>query len=803
MVKKKNSPNKNGQQQTDMTNVEATSEDKITILRKALHYSVYSIPVVLLAAFVLTSLYSALFKSDKVFFAKKPIVIVDTANCSHYIGAGNQVSIVNNATLILQNDTIETGDSLIALICNQYMSNKEDPPTTFFANKEEINNEKDSVIVAVVKKDLALRSKDNKDILYARAGERFLYRDSVERGDTVSILFNEIVFRTKAGELKLDTISTADYNSMSVPFELTFAIRDNNKQQFAVRTKPLKENETDDSIGNTSFSVYPINKDNLLCKIQKADTTYLFETAATSGTPDSMKLRVACRHLSYVLVVPEAVTLVVDKKSLRKNPLCCTSDWSIIFFGLLVLSLIILAIYAYFRKQDEELADDNGTVDKEGKIKGLTEKIKQLETEIEKYDASSIHDQDATINIKEKKAELEQARVELSKLQSSDSMENDDDSADPDVKEEIESLQKIIESLKGKNQDLTNKLTVTEEKLSRLKQNMDEEISKAKEKAKQEADERIRKAEERARREAEEANRRAQKAEERADAAEKKSREIRQEVTEQFKAEIQRLNNEIQSKQNTIVQTAQELNRTRGELGKKEQECLFLSRDLQNKTEALKGYAARITDVQPAGAYAKFVLKLLQIGHSVEKAADKLLEKGIDDYLLSKYITRYQKALHQLDMDQFSTDVLNIANVQFVYKQQPLAKYDQHDLTQFKESMKLFFFESYLGKYINALMVFNETMAGLHHLVDGLTEHDTTVFAQFRNELGSIFKDLEIEVHSVKIFDSITDNVDLSVKMRPLEFDCPSGTICQIDSCLVYLAGGNKPNDKIHVIVKE
>ena len=117
--------------------------------------------------------------------------------------------------------------------------------------------------------------------------------------------------------------------------------------------------------------------------------------------------------------------------------------------------------------------------------------------------------------------------------------------------------------------------------------------------------------------------------------------------------------------------------------------------------------------------------------------------------------------------------------------------------------MKLFFFESYLNKYISALMVFNETMAGLHHLVYGLTENDTKEFNHYRDELIAVFKALEIEVHSVKIFDSITDNVDLHVDMRPLDFDCPSGTICQINSCIVFLAGGNKPADKIHVVVKE
>ena len=350
-----------------------------------------------------------------------------------------------------------------------------------------------------------------------------------------------------------------------------------------------------------------------------------------------------------------------------------------------------------------------------------------------------------------------------------------------EVEETVESLKKILDNYSKE----LNRL----KKVERIK---DEEIRKAKEKAEQKANDEIRKAERRV----VEANERALKAEKRAD-------NIRQEVTDQFESEIREKNRLIEEKQETLDKTRDELKIKSSELRSKEQECNALNLDLSNANAALDRFTKRITDVPLASNYAKSIEKLLAIAGKIEDDADKLLDKGIDVYLLTKYMARYQKALHQIDMHQFAADVLNIANVQFVYKEQQIAKYSQKDEKQFKESMKIFFFETYLGKYINALMVFNETMAGVYHLVEGLDRSDTKMFEQYRVELQKIFAELEIEVHSVKIFDSILDNVDLSVKLAELDFDCASGTICQIDSCIVYLKGGNKPENKIRVIAKQ
>lgn len=823
-----------------------------TILMKFL---VRPLPAVLLAAFVIYTLYSSLLKRDKIYYAKESLVIRDTAGINHYIGKGNKVAIVENRTLILQSDTVEIGDSLTKLVAKEYLIDQPEDDCYQFIKNEDIY--KDTFVVAEVKKDLALCSINKGNMLYVREKERFLVKDSMENADSVSLLFNDKEFLVSTDVLKFDSISQNVIDSFLNDFNALFVIRDKAKQQFAIRMKSLPKEVT--------FSIYSVYEDRLLCKIRKADTTYLIKINYTpSNTSDSLKLRVASvNNLSYVLTAQEAVPFVVEKNALHAKAIYQKFDLSIILFALLVLYFIIVGLYRFCNRNGDEPSDDENQKNKWKKDEErLKKELQELSTcavilpedpnEYEqwfktldskngelglytlsktllddwltasrvnsedantllskfqentvKYLASVHKDEDVSDEIKKKTAELEQVRAELAKCISESEEEAESVPTLVNTSDDKEQLYKKIRSLEADNTSLKDQLTSSKDELVRLKQNMSDEIEKANKKVKSVCEEQVRKVEEKTRKEIGEADERTRKAKARAEEAEKKSRTIREEVTGQFKAEIQKLKEELKNRQNMIDQTAQALKQTEWQLKAKKQECANLSQDLQNKKEALKAFSERITDVQPASAYAKTVLKLLQVGHNVEKAADKLLEKSVDDYLLTKYITRYQKALHQLDMDQFTTDVLNIANVQFVYRQQPLAKYDQYDVKKFKESMKLFFFESYLGKYIDALMVFNETMAGLHHLVDGLTESDAKVFEKCRKDLNSVFKDLEIEVHSVKIFDSITDNVDLSVTMRPLDFDCPPGTICQIDSCLVYLAGGNKPSDKIHVIVKE
>lgn len=117
--------------------------------------------------------------------------------------------------------------------------------------------------------------------------------------------------------------------------------------------------------------------------------------------------------------------------------------------------------------------------------------------------------------------------------------------------------------------------------------------------------------------------------------------------------------------------------------------------------------------------------------------------------------------------------------------------------------MKLYFYDTYIKKYVDALVVLNETMVGMQYLADGATAKDVKAFETYRKEIDAILKAIEIDVISVKIMDSCTDNLSLTVIPKVLDFDCPKNSICQIDNCIVYLKGASKPNEKIQVIVKK
>ena len=94
------------------------------------------------------------------------------------------------------------------------------------------------------------------------------------------------------------------------------------------------------------------------------------------------------------------------------------------------------------------------------------------------------------------------------------------------------------------------------------------------------------------------------------------------------------------------------------------------------------------------------------------------------------------------------------------------------------------------------LLVLNESLAGVHRLIPDMPAAETAQFAKFRIELEHCFNDLEIKVISVKLFDKITNNVD--VKAEEVDFDdsIPADSILEIKNCIVYATDGIRPNEK-------
>lgn len=358
-------------------------------------------------------------------------------------------------------------------------------------------------------------------------------------------------------------------------------------------------------------------------------------------------------------------------------------------------------------------------------------------------------------------------------------LKNEDDTK---TKESFENLQKALDEKEKENQDLKDLNNKAEEKIREKELMAKKEIEDVKKQAQEKINE---------------ANRRAEE-------AEQESKKTEERVTTKFKNQITKLEKDIEEKSNSIQDLSSDLSDTRKTLEITVRELKIANETIVAKDNALDRFNKTITDIAPAKEYADKLEKLLKIGEEVEKAATALGQnKNIDDYLVNKYIARYRSTLSTIDMRMLTTDVLNTVKAQFVYKSQMLSTFDQKDKKAFHESMKLYFYDTYLKKYVDALIVLNETMVGMQYLADGATANDVKPFENYRNEINDILKSLEIEVLSVRIMESCADNLMLIVIPKSLDFECPKNSICQIDNCIVYLKGASKPNEKIQVIVKK
>lgn len=376
------------------------------------------------------------------------------------------------------------------------------------------------------------------------------------------------------------------------------------------------------------------------------------------------------------------------------------------------------------------------------------------------------------------------------------------------MKEKITLEEVNLEILQKKQNDLQGEInTETIESLQALlkeKDNMIEELNTFK----QNAEKKIQDANTKVESELEKINEQAQEkinqANNRAEQAIQESKDIEERVTKEFENQIGELKTANESKNQEIQTLTDELTSIRSNLESTTIELQSANETIFAKDKALERFNKSITDIAPAKKYADSLEKLLVIGDKVEQSAISLgQDNNIDDYLINKYIARYRLTLSSINMQLFVTDVLNATKAQFVYKSQMLASFDQRDKETFHESMKLYFYDAYLKKYIDALVVLNETMVGMQYLAEGATTDDVKPFEHYRKEINAILNELEIEMLTVKIMDLCTDNLMLTVIPKELDFECPKNSICQINNCIVYLKSSNKPNEKIQVIVKK
>ena len=271
-------------------------------------------------------------------------------------------------------------------------------------------------------------------------------------------------------------------------------------------------------------------------------------------------------------------------------------------------------------------------------------------------------------------------------------------------------------------------------------------------------------------------------------ASEAKIKELNEEVT--------KVGNKLQITLNTLDQTQQVLNRTINDRDAKAKQIVSLEKSQEQFTRSL-------SSVPFAEKYCKQIQLLIKLGSQILKDANSLMEIGVKDpYFIIKALAKYGKSIDAIDMVGFLTEVNMAAKAQFVFKESSLASPSFSSASKDIEIIvKEYFFKQYLEKYINALMVLNESMCGLSLLIPEI-KSQVGIFEKYRNSIVECSKQLQISILYVKVGDMAGENVDLKAKTIDVRIGKP-GQILEIENCIIYPISSPKPQTKIKVTIKK
>ena len=357
------------------------------------------------------------------------------------------------------------------------------------------------------------------------------------------------------------------------------------------------------------------------------------------------------------------------------------------------------------------------------------------------------------------------------------------------------------EALKRKIQELTVLNRALTSQLEKEKAGRDQAVEKEKTRLEREANKLV----DDARKEADKEKQRAAQAEERAKAAKEEARATEAKVTEKFKDQIEDLTSQVDKAKETIRQRNDELRTVNGELTDEKKAHTEARNTIDRLNAAIKRFDDKLGDAAFAQPYCRNILRLLEVADNVQKSAAETLKADIDDpYFIYKAIASFSAKLDNINIGSFYSDVDMVSNTGFVPKGTPLATYDPKlPKSELDELTKNYFFSSYLKEYVNALVVFNESMIGLAHLVPDMPAALVRPFEQYRAQIQAAVSALGINVLSVKIFDFVHNNTDLLATEVDGGYDTP-GVILEIENCLVSLAGAPRDGgERIRVKVQQ
>ena len=295
------------------------------------------------------------------------------------------------------------------------------------------------------------------------------------------------------------------------------------------------------------------------------------------------------------------------------------------------------------------------------------------------------------------------------------------------------------------------------------------------------------------------------KAEDRAEVAEKSKKQAVEDAVkkekEDFEKEERRLKDVVEKQTSVLTRTENLLKSSQNELRETKEDRDKKKHKIEQLEKAQEEFTRSLTSVPFATAYSKLVYDLLELGRQIQTSAYAVLDMDVDDpYFIMKALSRYGKMMVGIDMGKFQTDVNMVAKAKFVFKDSLLATFkgENKDIDNIVRS---YFFNQYLEKYVNALMVLNESMAGLKLLLPEV-KPQVDKFESFRTELLVLAKRLNIKVLYVKVGDMAGENVDLKAKPVDVEIGTP-GQILEVENCIVYLTDSRKPQTKIKVTIKK
>ena len=282
---------------------------------------------------------------------------------------------------------------------------------------------------------------------------------------------------------------------------------------------------------------------------------------------------------------------------------------------------------------------------------------------------------------------------------------------------------------------------------------------------------------------------------------ERKLKTVKEDCESSFKKERQSLTDEKEKAEKQFKQKKQEFEAASAELTRTKNNLTEAKEKIQHLEVSQKRYADTISVIPSslgAAGYATNIINLLNVYNSIQRKAVEMQDIKVEDkYPLYKANAIFEKNISVIDMSGFYADAEMVSRGELIFKNRSVISNAKN-----MSDVKFYFYTTYLEKFISALAIYNESLAGLYGW--GYSKNDTSAFNDFRQKIESVAKSLGIKIEIPKLFDNADIVYDVYL-VDGCEFDgqFSKGQILEIETCLVYLDGGNRPSARIKVKAQE